>query len=69
MNAAIQVALKAGKARTPEFRTALRDAIDGLNEFVGSQGVFNLSDQDHNCADVRSQVMVKIEAGQWKLVK
>jgi branched-chain amino acid transport system substrate-binding protein len=69
LNAAIPVALKAGKTGTPEFRTALRDAIEGLKEFVGSQGVFNLSDKDHNGVDARSQVMVKIEAGQWKLVK
>ena len=69
LHAAIPVALKAGKTGTPEFRTALRDAIEGLKEFVGTQGVFNLSDKDHNGVDARSQVMVKVEAGQWKLVK
>ena len=34
----IPVALKKGKPGTPEFRPALRDAIEGLRDFVGSQG-------------------------------
>jgi len=54
---------------SPEFRTALRDAIENLKEFVGSQAVFNLSDKDHNGVDQRSQVLVRIENGQWKLVR
>ncbi len=37
LNAAIPIALKKGKPGTPEFRTALRDAIENLKEFVGSQ--------------------------------
>jgi branched-chain amino acid transport system substrate-binding protein len=69
LNAAIPTALKKGKPGTPEFRTALRDAIENLKEFVGSQAVFNLSDKDHNGVDQRSQVLVRIENGQWKLVK
>ena len=35
----------------------------------GAQGVFNLSDKDHNGVDPRSQVLVKVESGGWKLVK
>lgn len=62
------VALKKGAPGTPEFRSALRDAIEGTKEFVGSQGVFNMSPADHNGVDQRSQVMVKIENGAWKLV-
>jgi len=69
LNAAIPAALKKGKPGTPEFRLALRDGIEGLREFVGTQGVFNLSDKDHNGVDDRSQVMVKIEGGAWKLEK
>jgi branched-chain amino acid transport system substrate-binding protein len=40
-----------------------------LTEFVGAQGVFNLSATDHNGVDDRSQVMVKVEGGNWRLVK
>jgi branched-chain amino acid transport system substrate-binding protein len=68
LDAAIPVAMKKAKPGTPEFGLALRDAIEGLKEFVGAQGVFNLSDKDHNGVDSRSQVMVRIEGGQWKLV-
>ena len=60
---------RSGKPGTPEFRQALRDAIEGLREFVGTQAVFNLSDKDHNGVDDRSQVMVKVEGGAWKLEK
>jgi len=67
LNAAIPVVLRKGKPATEEFRLALRDAIEGLKELVGAQGVFNLIDKDHNGVDARSQVMVKVEGGQWKL--
>jgi branched-chain amino acid transport system substrate-binding protein len=61
-------ALKKARPGTPEFRTALRDAIEGLRDFTGSEGVYNMSPSDHNGVDQRSQVMVKIENGAWKLV-
>jgi branched-chain amino acid transport system substrate-binding protein len=69
LGAAIPVALKKGAPGSAEFRLALRDALEGLKEFVGAQAVFNLSATDHNGVDARSQVMVKVEAGQWKLVR
>jgi len=69
LNAAIPAALKKGQPGTPEFRLALRDSLEGLREFVGAQGVFNLSDKDHNGVDQRSQVLVRVESGAWKLVK
>ena len=61
------VAAKKAKPGTPEFRSALRDTLEGLREFVGSQGVFTMSPNDHNGVDQRSQVMVRIEGGTWKL--
>jgi branched-chain amino acid transport system substrate-binding protein len=60
-------ALKKGKPGTPAFRAALRDAIEGLHDFVGSEGVYTMSPSDHNGVDARSQVMVRIENGGWKL--
>ena len=60
-------ALKKAKPGTPEFRSALRDAIEGLRDFVGAEGVYNMSAQDHNGVDTRSQVLVKIDNGAWKL--
>jgi branched-chain amino acid transport system substrate-binding protein len=60
-------ALKKARPGTAEFRTALRDAIEKLRDFVGSEGVYNMSEKDHNGVDARSQVLVKIENGAWKL--
>jgi branched-chain amino acid transport system substrate-binding protein len=62
------VAAKKAKPGTQDFRAALRDAIEGTREFVGLQGVFNMSPTDHNGVDQRSQVMVRIEGGGWKLM-
>ena len=64
---AAREAMKKAKPGTQEFRAALRDAIEGLRDFVGSEGVYNMSPADHNGVDARSQVMVKIENGGWKL--
>jgi branched-chain amino acid transport system substrate-binding protein len=58
-------ALKTTKPGTAEFRTALRDNIEQLKGFVGSEGVYTMSPQDHNGVDERSQVMIKIENGKW----
>ena len=58
-------ALKTSKPGTVEFRTAIRDSIEQLKNFVGTEGVYNMSPQDHNGVDERSQVMIKIENGKW----
>ncbi|GJE01543.1 ABC transporter substrate-binding protein [Methylobacterium isbiliense] len=65
---ALPVALKTAKPGTPEFRTALRDAIEGLKEVVYTHGVATMSPSDHIGQDERSRVMVTIENGRWKLL-
>ncbi len=46
--AALPVALKSGaKPGTPEFRAAMRDALEGVKDLAASQGVFNMSPTDH----------------------
>ena len=62
---AAKTALASSKPGTPEFRSALRDAIENLKGFVGSEGVYTMSSHDHNGVDERSQVMIKIENGKW----
>ena len=62
---AAKSALKTSKPGTPEFRAAMRDAIEQLKGFVGTEGVYNMSPQDHNGVDERSQVMIKIDNGKW----
>ena len=63
---AIPVALKSAKPGTPEFRSALRDAIEGAHGLVVTQGVMDMSPTDHNGFDQRARVMVEIKDGGWK---
>jgi branched-chain amino acid transport system substrate-binding protein len=63
---ALPLALKTGaKPGTPEFRAAMRDAIESIKGLSASQGVFNMSPTDHAGFDERSRVMVKVEGGKW----
>ena len=66
MTAAVPVALKKAKPGTTEFRAALRDALEGLQEVSGAHGIFSMSPNDHLGLDQRARVMVKIENGTWK---
>ncbi|GAB4208877.1 MAG: ABC transporter substrate-binding protein [Tibeticola sp.] len=66
MSAAVPVALKKAQPGTPEFRAALRDALEGVKEMPGAHGIFNMSPTDHLGLDQRARVMVKIENGTWK---
>src|SRR5690606_32109292 len=62
-------ALKRAEPGKPEFRAALRDALEQTNELVLTQGVYNITPQNHNGADERSQVTVRIEGGEWRYVE
>lgn len=66
MTAAIPVALKKAQPGTPEFRAALRDALEQTKELPGAHGIFTMSPTDHLGLDQRARVMVKIENGAWK---
>jgi len=64
--AAIPEALKTGaKPGTPQFRAALRDALEATRDLAVSQGVFNMSPTEHAGFDARAAVMVKVVDGQW----
>ena len=67
LKAALPEALKSGaKPGTPQFRVALRDALEKVREVPGAHGIFNMSANDHLGLDQRARVMVKIENGHWK---
>ena len=66
MQVAATQALKKAKPGTPEFRAALRDALEAVREAPGAHGIFNTSPTDHLGLDQRARVMVKIENGAWK---
>lgn len=60
---------KTTKPGTPEFRVSIRDGMEKLKDFVTAEGVYTMSDRDHNGVDARCQVLVRIENGRWKLVQ
>jgi branched-chain amino acid transport system substrate-binding protein len=66
---AIPEALKKAQPGTPEFRVALRDAIEGTTNLPAAHGVFNMSKTDHSGLDARARVMVTIKDGKWVLLK
>ena len=64
---AIPVALKKAQPGTREFRAALRDALEGVQDLHVSNGVTNMSKSDHLGLDQRARVIVRVEGGKWKL--
>ena len=67
LSQAIPVALKTAQPGTREFRSALRDALEGVRDLHVSNGVTNMSKNDHLGLDQRARVIVRIEGGKWKL--
>ncbi|MGO4303298.1 ABC transporter substrate-binding protein [Cupriavidus sp. RAF12] len=64
----VPVALKRAKPGTPEFRKALKDALESERNIVVSHGVLNYTAQDHFGFDARGRVMLTIDNGNWKLI-
>ncbi|GAB1395130.1 ABC transporter substrate-binding protein [Rhodocyclaceae bacterium] len=66
---AVPVALKKAKPGSKEFKTALRDALEGLKNVTVAHGIVNMSPQDHLGFDQRARVMVQVVNGDWKLIQ
>ena len=64
---AIPIAAKKAKPGTREFRAALREALEGLHNLHVSNGVVNMSKNDHLGLDQRARVIVKVVDNKWKL--
>ncbi len=69
LDAAVSVAAKQAKPGTPEFRQALRDALENVKNVVGTHGVYNMTPKDHNGLDQRARVLVRVENAEWRLLK
>ena len=65
---AVPEAAKKAKPGTPEFRIALRDALESVRDLVGTQGVYNMSAQDHAGFDKRGRELMTLKNGVWQLV-
>ncbi|MBS0353116.1 MAG: ABC transporter substrate-binding protein [Proteobacteria bacterium] len=68
IEAAVPVALKKAKPGTPEFRKALRDALESNKEVVATHGVYNMSPTDHFGLDQRGRVLIHVVGGAYTLL-
>ncbi|RXH18940.1 ABC transporter substrate-binding protein [Bradyrhizobium guangzhouense] len=67
-DAAKRAMASGAKPGSPEFRTALRQALFTTKEVVGTQGVYTYTPADRYGVDDRSRIMVQIEDGKYKLL-
>lgn len=67
LEAAFSAALKTTKPGTPEFRAAVRDALE-QTRLVGANGSYAMSPTDHGGYDPASPVLIEVVNGTWKLV-
>jgi len=65
MEKVLPVALKKAKPGTPEFRAAIRDAIEGMGRTVFAHGVMNWTKEDHWGYTMETGVMLKVVDGQF----
>ena len=64
---AVPMALKKAKAGTPEFRAALRDAIETMGRTNFAHGIMNWTKDDHWGYTNETGVIVKVVNGDWKV--
>jgi branched-chain amino acid transport system substrate-binding protein len=64
---AMQMSIMALQAVGPD-PAAIRDYLEGIHNFTGIAGIFNLSPEDHNGIGKESLVMVQIKDGGWVYV-
>ena len=69
LSRAVPEAAKKGKPGTQEFRSARRDALEASKDMITSQGVVNMSAQDHSGYDHRGRVLMTVKDGKFALVK
>src|SRR5690606_18436139 len=62
LQAAVPSALKTATLGTPEFRQALRDALENdVKGVVGTHGVYTMTPEDHNGLDHWARVLVEVK--------
>jgi branched-chain amino acid transport system substrate-binding protein len=59
-------AMATAKPGTPEFRTALRNAIFTTKDLVGTHAIYNFKPGESYGVDERSLVLVRLVDGKWK---
>jgi branched-chain amino acid transport system substrate-binding protein len=67
MEKIVPMAMKKAKPGTPEFRAALRDAMESIGRTVVAHGVLNWTPEDHWGYTNETGVMLKVVNGDWKV--
>jgi branched-chain amino acid transport system substrate-binding protein len=65
---AVPAAAQKARPGSEEFRVALRDALESIKEMVGTQGVYNMTAQDHAGFDKRGRELMMLRNGVWQLI-
>ncbi|WP_342710823.1 ABC transporter substrate-binding protein [Bradyrhizobium sp. B124] len=68
VDAAKRALATGAKPGSPEFRTALREALFTTKELAGTQGVYSYTPADRHGVDARARILVQIEDGKYKLL-
>lgn len=66
---AVPVALEKAKPGTEEFRVALRDALEQIKDLAGTQGIYNMTPEDHSGFDERGVELLTVKNGEWQLIQ
>jgi len=69
LQAAIPTAAAKAAPGTDAFRAALRDAIEASKGVVGTQGIYNMSPDNHNGMDRHAALMMTVKDGRWTLLR
>lgn len=69
LDKAVAVAAAKAKPGTAEFRSALRDAIEGTKNLPVTHGVMTMSPTDHTGFDKRARVLITVKNDTWQVVK
>lgn len=66
--AALPVAAEQAQPGTEAFRQALRTALENIKELPGTQGIYNMTPDDHSGFDERGVELLTVKNGQWERV-
>ena len=69
MEKVLPVALQKARPGTPEFRAALRDAIETMGRTILAHGVMNWTADDHWGYTNETGVMLRVEGGKFVVEK
>lgn len=69
VKAAAMDAVKKAKPGTPEFRVAMRDALQSGRDVVGTNAIYHYTEKDHYGVDERGRVLIVVKDGKFTLAK